>query len=329
MRLVLGLPGLLAADPVPPLPGLARLLRAAGSPVGVAPTVAHALAQDYGVERAGDWPLAALRLAALGHDPKRDWWLAADPVTLVAGQADVRIAGAVADLSAAEAEALIDALNAHFAPDGLRFVAATPNTWFVGSASAHAVTTHPLACAIGRPLRELLPDGPAGRTWRRWSHEIEMLLSAHPVNRARDAAGRAIANGLWWSDGGTLPAGGRSPGATFADDRAVVALAAHGGERARAVPADLASARRDSATAEGLVVVVPPPLDASTLDAAWTRAAWDALLAGEFDPVVVVADGDGRALTWTAARPGLWARLAARAAPPALSALLRPEPPKA
>jgi hypothetical protein len=155
-----------------------------------------------------------------------------------------------------------------------------------------------------------------------------MLLHEHPVNRARDAAGRAPANGLWWSDGGTLPAGGRSPGATFTDDRAVAALAAHGGERARALPADLAAARRDSATADGLVVVLPSPLDTAALDAAWTRAAWDALLAGELDPVVVVADGDGRALTWTATRPGLWARLAARAAPPALDVLLRPEPSK-
>ena len=328
MRLVLGLPGLLAADPVPPLPGLARLLRAAGSPAGGAPTIAHALAQDYGVERAGDWPLAALRLAALGHDPKRDWWLAADPVTLVAGSADVRLAGAVTDLSTTETEALVDALNAHFATDGLSFVAATPDAWFVGSATAHAVTTHPLACAIGRPLRALLPDGPAGRTWRRWSHEIEMLLSPHPVNRARDAAGRAVANGLWWSDGGALPAGGRSPGATFADDRVIEALAAHGGEQARAVPADLAAARRAAATADSLVVVLPSPLDTATLEAAWTRAAWEALLAGELDPVVVVADGDGRALTWTATRPGLWARFAARATPPALSALLRPAPPQ-
>jgi hypothetical protein len=156
-----------------------------------------------------------------------------------------------------------------------------------------------------------------------------MLLSAHPVNRAREAAGRALANGLWWSDGGTLPAGSRSPGVTFADDRTVAALAAHGGERARAVPADLAAVCRGAAQTDTLVVVLPSPLDTTTLEAAWTRAAWDALLSGELDRVVVIADGDGRALTWTAMRPGLWARLAARAAPPALDALLRAAPPKA
>ena len=306
------------------MPGLARLLRAAGSPVQDAPTIAHALAADYGVERAGDWPLAAVRLAALGHDPGQRWWLAADPVTLVAGATDVRVAAPVADLSATEAGALVDALNAHFATDGLEFIAAAPGAWFVGSATVHALTTRPLAAALGRPLRDQLPDGPARTTWRRWSHEIEMLLHAHPVNRARDAAGRALANGLWWSDGGVRPPGGRSPGATFAADDAVAALAAHGGERARAVPADLAAARHAAPTAGTLVVVVSASTDAATVEAAWTRAAWDALRAGELDEVTVVADGGGRAWRWTAARPGPWARLAARRTPPPLAALLPP-----
>jgi hypothetical protein len=326
MRLVLGLPGLLAAPPAPPMPGLARLLRAAGAPAPDGDTLVHALAADFGVERRGDWPLAALRLRAFGLDPGRDWWLAADPVTLVAGRDDVRLAGPVVDLAATEATALTAALDAHFAADGLRFVAATPGAWFVGSAQSHAITTRPLACAIGAPLRALLPEGPASRTWRRWGNEIEMLLHEHPVNRAREAEGRAVANGLWFSDGGALPAPPpqRSGVATFADDETVRALAVHAGTPAQRVPGDLDAARGATPEAAARFVVLAPGIAPGDVEAAWTGPLWRAFAAGALTEVGIVADGGGRALRWTAHRPGILRRLALRRAPPELSALLPP-----
>jgi hypothetical protein len=60
--------------------------------------------------------------------------LCADPATLEAGRDDVRLRGIVWDLDDAETAALVETLNAHFAADGLRFVAPTANCWLIGCA---------------------------------------------------------------------------------------------------------------------------------------------------------------------------------------------------
>ena len=329
MHLVLGLPGFLAGpslSPLPPLSGLARLLHAGGTPVVTAAALPQALAERYGVVRDGDWPLAALRLRAFGHDPGSDWWLAADPVTLVAGRDDVRVTGPVTDLTAAEAAALVARLNAHFAADGLRFVAATPRHWFVGSRRPYAISTQPLAAAVDRPLRELLPQGPDRALWRRWQNEIEMLLHDHPVNRERESLARGVANGLWFGDGGTLPAPTRPlPGRmTFADDDAVRALALHAGEAHAAAVASLGAARRAGASATELVAVVAAGADPATVERAWAGPAWRALGAGTLTRVTLLADGGGRTARWDIARPGPLARIRARFSTPSLAALLAP-----
>lgn len=325
MHLVLGLPGLLAAgESLPELPGLARLLRAAGAPAAAQDAVPHALAAHFGLARAGDWPLAAVRLRAQGGDPAGDWWLAAHPVTLVAGRDDVRVAGAVADLSADDAASLVGRLNAHFATDGLRFVAATPRHWFLGSTRPYAMTTRPLTRALGAPLLELLPRGPDARIWRRWESEIEMLLHDHPVNVRREAQARAAVNGLWLCDGGALPAPPRPmPGrVTLAHDDAVRALAAHAGEAHADVPGSLAAARAAAAAAPELVAVVAADADPAAIEANWTLPAWQALAAGALSRVTLVADGRGGALRWEVFRPGLATRVALRFAVPKLRPLL-------
>ena len=66
-------------------PALAHLLAIAGAPTRESGGIAAALAARYGVTRQADWPLAPLRLAALGVDPGAAFWLAADPVTLTVG----------------------------------------------------------------------------------------------------------------------------------------------------------------------------------------------------------------------------------------------------
>ncbi len=213
MQLLLTIPGLLAprarADGrAPHLPHLTRLL-AAGAAVREPDGIGAALAPHYGIARGNDWPLAAVRIKALGVDPGNAYWLAADPVTLVAGHDDVHLAGAVRDLAAEEAAALIDTLNAHFAADGIAFVAPRPDAWFVRAAIAPAITTRPLDAVAGRTLRECLPQGSDAGTWRRWQNEIQMLLHEHPVNAARERAGRAPANSVWLADGGSHPAAQR------------------------------------------------------------------------------------------------------------------------
>src|SRR4029453_5152067 len=154
--------------------------------------------------------------------------LTADPVTLEAGSNDVRVAGAVRDLARDDVEALVASLNAHFAGDAIAFVAVRPDAWFVRADAPPALSTRPLPAAPGRMVRDFMLAGPDAGKWRRWQNEIEMLLHAHPVNAAREAAGKPPVNGVWLSEGGILPpsvAGVR----TFAESGIAVALAQHAG----------------------------------------------------------------------------------------------------
>ncbi len=315
MRLLLSIPGLLAPDlrVAARAPHLSRLIAAAGEAAQEPCGIGAALAPHYGIARAGDWPLAAIRIRALGLDPGDAYWLAADPVTLVAGHHDVHLAGQVGDLAAEEAAALIATLNAHFAADGLAFVAPRPDAWFVRAAGAPALTTRPLDAAAGRTLRECLPEGRDAGTWRRWQNEIQMLLHEHPVNVAREKAGRAPANSVWFSAGGVHPARVplRARILTWADGRSVAAaLAAHVGTPALALVDELGAVlarQRDPAT---LVVALEPPPSLPQIERAWAAPASRALARGTIDAVTLIADGAGHAAVWTARRKNAWRRLA-------------------
>jgi hypothetical protein len=330
MHLVLILPGLLAQSREhasasdAPCPCLARLIAEAASPLREAEGLDALVASHYGIARQNDWPLAALRLAALGADPGGAYWIMADPVTLVAGREDVRPAGAVLNLTPGEAERLIDTLNRHFAADGLAFVAPCADAWFVRVSSPPRVTTHALDAAAGRALKALLPEGPDAPMWRRWLSEIQMLLHDHPVNVERERRGQAPVSSVWFSGGGTLPARSSGSGGTrtWASGGIVAALAQHTGVPAQVLPADLAMilcARDDTGHH---VVALDAPLDLAAIEAAWTVPAWRALTHGKLRTVVIMGDGGGEALAWTARRPGFWQRMSARFSKPDLHALL-------
>ena len=376
VRLVLTLPGLLAAPddlgPRPPrqagetsagrgeragktsaarrhraaastTPHLARLIAAAGTPRVAPEGTGAALASMYGIARQLDWPLAAIRLYAQGGAPGTAYWLAADPVTLVAGRDDVRLTTAVTDLAPEHAAALIATLNAHFAADAVEFSAPQPAAWFVRATAAQAMVTCPLEMAVGRTLRGLLPTGTDAGKWRRWQNEIQMLLHEHPVNQARERQGLPPANSVWFSGGGTCPPPYAATIATYAGGGIAAALAAHAGAPARTLPdgladvlADLRTHSRGDVRADVLatgtgrataVIALDPPLDLAAVERDWAAPAWAALARGTVEAVTMLADGDGRTVVWTALRPGRWERLAARLRSPELSTLLAAAPP--
>ncbi len=318
MELLLALPGFLerAADTTAPMhaPALATLLANAGDPKREDGGIAAALAARYGVLRQTDWPLAPIRLAALGVDPEAAFWLCADPVTLAVGRNDVRMTGIVADLERSDADLLLATLNAHFAGDGLTFVAPRSDAFFVRAAGVTGILTHPPEAAIGRPLHGLYPDGPDAAAWRRWQSEIEMLLHEHPVNSERERAGQAPANSLWFSCGGTSPP--RRAGAhsirTFATTGMAVALALHAGAPAQPLPGDLAAVLAAAAGADSLVVAFEPAVDPVLLERSWAMPARDALARGSIDAVTLLAEDSGDAVVWRAGRPGLWQRVVDR-----------------
>jgi len=328
MQLILVLPGLpeLRAGSGAPVraPALAHLLAMSGAPTREDGGIAAALAARYGVNRQADWPLAPIRLAALGVDPGAAYWLAADPVTLTVGRSDVRLAGLVDDLSRGAADALVATLNAHFAGDGLMFVAPRPDAFFVRAATGTRLATHPPRAALGRPLHQLLPGGADATAWRRWQSEIEMLLHEHPVNLERERAGQLPANSVWFSCGGTMPQPPVPAVAmrTFAPPGIAAALAAHAGSPARPLPGHLGLAREHAGGAESIVVALEGALDVAALERSWAAPARDALAGGALDSVTLLADDRGDAVVWRARRPGLWQRYAGRRKRRDLAALL-------
>ena len=332
MLLVIVVPGLLEAGtssegvraPWPEAPYFARLLKLAGEPRVEPDGLFAALAPLYGVARQRDWPLAPLLVEARGIDPDDAYWLRATPVTLVAGREDVRIAAPAVALDEAEAQALMTRLNQHFAGDGLQFVAPAPNEWFVRLEREPSLSTRPLATVIGKSLRNLLPAGDDAPRWRRWEHEIQMLLHAHPVNEARERSGMAPVNGVWFDQGGRRPPIGANPFiATYGHDQRAAALAQQAGRDAQPLPAFAMMTALRPADERQTNVLFTDGDDPAALDTGIAKPAWDALMRGVLAAVIVAGDGSsGAATVWSASRPDLLGRLLAHRAPPPLARLI-------
>lgn len=172
----------------------------------------------------GTLPSAPYCLLAEGAAPGTDYWTHADPIHLGLQRNGMSVADASQfSLEQDEADALVAALNGHFAADGLEFSAPVPHRWYVKS-------TRPLPAA--RPLAEVRggaaehnPFPEDDGRWQRVLSEIQMLLHAHPVNAGREEQNAPPINSLWLWGGGTLTAPAEKPfGAVFADSLLAVGL---------------------------------------------------------------------------------------------------------
>jgi hypothetical protein len=160
-------------------------------------------------------PAAALRRFALREHPEEADWLCLDPVRL-----NFQERSLIVDdpqnlrLTADEAAALAVALAPTFAGlGGLEVLSA--EHWNL-RLSAAAPAFQPLPQAAGRAAAPLPLDA-AHAPWRRALNEAQMVLHAHPVNQARQAAGQPVVNSLWPWGGGRLPAAG-TPAVAAAHD---------------------------------------------------------------------------------------------------------------
>lgn len=147
-------------------------------------------------------PAAALRLLGEGGAPGDGDWLCVDPVHLAVSRRGVKLddpAGLA--LSPAEDDALRTALAPLFADLGA-LSATAPGHWHLRLARPCELVTRPLPQAAGYDVDPALPGGMDGMAWRRRLAEAQVALHAHPVNRAREEAGRPAANSLWpWGPG--------------------------------------------------------------------------------------------------------------------------------
>lgn len=114
------------------------------------------------------------------------------------------------EITSAEAEQLIQALNEKLADDKIRFFAGVSYRHILivhsGSASASFTPPHDIT---GKKVAEFLPKGEVGEFYLDIMKKSYEILSQHPVNKARQVNGKRPANTCWFWGIGTKP--GLSP----------------------------------------------------------------------------------------------------------------------
>ncbi|QDQ28840.1 hypothetical protein FNU76_22195 [Chitinimonas arctica] len=281
------------------LPGLASLLgRADRNQLG-GQSAEQWLRGHFKAESAGAAALSRLvdlPAAAAGH------WLRADPVHLRADRDRALLFDAgLFDISAAEAEQLLSALNSLYAADGFEFVMATPQRWYVRLPQAPDFHTTPLSVVTGQDIHPHLPGGPTALQWHRFLNEVQMLLYGHAVNDAREQAGKPPVNSVWLWGEGPEPTGLAKPCRSVrADDAQVQGLALAAGLPFRALPPAF-----DASGADGELVLLDTlgrsarqgdlyawRAELERLEAAWFQPLLAAWRAGSLPRVQMILPGD-------------------------------------
>jgi hypothetical protein len=193
-------------------------------------------------------PTAALRHHCHSGEAAKGAWLCADPA-YVRGEANGArlLACPVADLSVEEAGTLASTLRPLFGDAGMPLEVDTAREWCVRLADgAPAATLMSPARALGVDLIDCLPGGDGGRIWRKMFNEVQVALHAHPVNRARVAAGKWPVNAVWFWGRGALPGSVETTVRMLASaDDALGGLARVAGvERVDAVPSAIGAGER-------------------------------------------------------------------------------------
>lgn len=294
------------------LPALSKILaRARATRLGARPWEA-ALLEAFGVARQRDWPLAPLSWLGEGGERAEGYWLHADPVHLRAERDALLLLDARHfALEPEAARVLVDAVNAHFAPDGLRFFAPNPTRWYVRVDRVPDISTWSLRAAAGRSIDALLPYGPEALAWHRKVNEVQMLLHAHAVNEVRESAGQPAVNSVWFWGGGVLPAaeGGRFSG-VWGDDPLARGLARAARLPCAPLPQGADPWLAQSAAGEHVVLLALPavqPREALlAAERLWFAPLLRALKRRQLSALTLVAEDGGTAARFELGAVDLW-----------------------
>ncbi|MBI5791851.1 MAG: hypothetical protein HZA63_10285 [Rhodocyclales bacterium] len=258
-------------------------------------------------------PAAALRHLALRGDTADEEWLCLDPVRLQFHDRSLIVDHPRhLQLDAAEAAALAVSLAPTFAELGQIEVLA-PDSWNL-RLTDRAPEFIALPDAAGRSAAPL-PSGPAHAPWRRAINEAQMILHTHPVNLARESAGRPLVNSLWpWGAGQLPPARDGAYGIVWGDDPVLRGIAQLFGAVSGALPEGFPASLPRNALA--LVDALEQPArtgnaiawrDAlADFEANWLAPAHAALRSGRLDALRLLAPGDLGSSELNLRRRDLW-----------------------
>ena len=105
-------------------------------------------------------------------------------------------------LSAPDSLALLQAMQAYFAEDGIALVYETPDRWLASGDVFRGLATASLDRVTGRAINPWMSTDDQARPLRRLQNEMQMLLYTHAVNEARTARGLVDVNAFWISGTG-------------------------------------------------------------------------------------------------------------------------------
>jgi hypothetical protein len=305
------------------LPALERWLARADVERGAAKSAMECLASAYGL--ASPVAVGAISLAGEGPpprpSPKGEGVLRADPVHLRVARDSLTLHDAsILDVTQEEADALVAALQALFAPD-IEFHAPAPDRWYARVAAAELPVTTPLATARGRNVFGMLPAGKGRINWRSAITEAQMVMSGHEVNAKREAAGLPMVNSVWFWGEGVAPAVLAKPYSDIhAKDVFTAGLAALSGARLHGVPRGIAGMDLVGENDAVLVVLddLTKPLhrvdvagwrsQAGAMDDAWFLDLGDAIARFGRVRLVLPSENGSRIATLTPAARRRWFR---------------------
>ena len=149
----------------------------------------------------GAWPWAAWSQGVTGETPQAfftpcHWQIGMDQV--------VMLNPASLQLSEAESQALLQAMQPFFSEDGLSVRYLTPTQWHVQGALLRGLACASVERVVGMNVNPWLPKSAAAKALRRLQSEMQMLLYNHPVNDARSAKGQLTVNSFWVHGAGVL-----------------------------------------------------------------------------------------------------------------------------
>lgn len=156
----------------------------------------------------GDWPWAALEQGTPSPQPQAymtpcHWQIGMDQVVMLNPEH--------LQLTEAESQALLAAMQPFLTEDGLTVRYVHPTQWHVQGDMLQGVAGCSLDRVIGMNVNAWLPKGEAAQSVRRLQSEMQMLLYNHPVNDARLAQRRLTVNAFWLHGVGILNQAPASP----------------------------------------------------------------------------------------------------------------------
>lgn len=110
------------------------------------------------------------------------------------------------DLSAAESDVFLSAMQPFFAQDGITLHPFEAGRWLAHGAVFDGLPSASPDRVLGRNLSPWMPTAAQAGSLIRLVSEMQMLLYTHPLNDARERRGALAVNAIWLSGTGALPA---------------------------------------------------------------------------------------------------------------------------